>query len=295
MYIKSHSIPISPHGGRDRLRGGERTEPSAAGLWRSMDAGDDLALLKAGKATSVVLDTYSGTKDANGNPVGNAQIIYAAFGKTRRQRRRLDEHQFRPDVHPDDRRPGDPELQDADSALPKAVPINNDAASPNGTNGRIILAKPALVPATNPNALLENKLYEGWLYALVVNTNDTLNGLYVTKDFGANWTKVALTTRWPWAPTRGRADEQSHRRGRQHRREHDGPCRQPGERRPGADGRPVEPEYRLHRRNGPGQPDPGQHHDAARPVLVRPRHLQHQTKAAAPTRTGPPRPAPPRR
>ena len=29
---------------------------------------------------------------------------------------------------------------------------------------------------------------------MVVNTNDTLNGLYVTKDAGLNWTKVAITT-----------------------------------------------------------------------------------------------------
>ena len=37
-----------------------------------MDGGDTWTLLKAGQATSVVLDPYSGTKDANGNPIGNA-------------------------------------------------------------------------------------------------------------------------------------------------------------------------------------------------------------------------------
>ena len=178
---------------------------------------------------------------------------------------------------------GIPELQDADSAIPKAVPINNDAVSPNGTNGRIILGKPALVPATNSNSLLENQLYEGWLYALVVNTNDSLNGLYVTKDFGANWTKVSLTTPTRCGVATDTQGTPSNNPGATAVNivgNATGARRQPGERRPGADGRPVQPERRLHRRHGPGQPDPGQPHDAARPVLVRPRPLeqpeQHQ-------------------
>ena len=35
-------------------------------------------------------------------------------------------------------------------------------------------------------------LYAGWLYAAVLDPSGTFNGLYMTKDFGANWTKVRL-------------------------------------------------------------------------------------------------------
>jgi hypothetical protein len=56
-----------------------------------------------------------------------------------------------------------------------------------GNKGRIVLAK---VPLTgNP---VKDLLYSGWLYAAVANTNGSLNGLYVSKDFGQNWTRVQL-------------------------------------------------------------------------------------------------------
>src|SRR5262249_44028717 len=75
------------------------------------------------------------------------------------------------------------------------IGVNNNTATPSGrSQGRIVLAKPALVSASTPNAGFQNTLYEGWLYALVATTNDNLDGLYLTKDFGANWTKVSLTT-----------------------------------------------------------------------------------------------------
>ena len=110
-------------------------------------------------------------------------------------------------------------VQNTNSNPAATVPVTNDAVTPNGTNGRIILTKPDLIPSTNPNALIENQLYEGWLYALVVNTNDTINGLYVTKDAGLNWTKVAITTATtlqagvPGTPSNNAADT-----ARQHRR-----------------------------------------------------------------------------
>ena len=56
-------------------------------------------------------------------------------------------------------------------------------------HGTIVLAKPALARG----ALAEdNWAYQGWLYAAVENPNGTFNGLYVTKDDGANWTLVQL-------------------------------------------------------------------------------------------------------
>src|SRR5262249_28855082 len=35
-------------------------------------------------------------------------------------------------------------------------------------------------------------IQEGFLYAAVANVDGSLQGLYVTKDFGQNWTKIAL-------------------------------------------------------------------------------------------------------
>ena len=174
---------------------GPTASSAASGLWRSMDGGNTWTLLKAGQATSVALDLYSGTKDANGNPIGNATTLYVAYGNDPNGNDGVwMSTNFGQTFTLMSGNSGDPQLQNASVNPSQAVPVSNDAVSPNGTNGRIILTKPNLIPSTSPNALIENQLYEGWLYALVVNTGDTLNGLYVTKDFGANWTKVALTT-----------------------------------------------------------------------------------------------------
>src|SRR5262249_10953405 len=95
---------------------------------------------------------------------------------------------------------GDPLIQNADSTQPQPVPVTN-GLTPNGANARIVLARPAPVP-NQPLSSLENKLYQGWLFAAVsspatVNFNGVpqggqLIGLFVTKDFGQNWTQVQL-------------------------------------------------------------------------------------------------------
>ena len=64
--------------------------------------------------------------------------------------------------------------------------------SPNGVGGRITLA----VPDPNGNAV-EDAIYSGWLYAAVVTTSGGFDGLFVTKDFGENWTNVGLNTALP--------------------------------------------------------------------------------------------------
>ena len=175
---------------------GPTATSAASGLWRSMDGGNTWTLLKAGQATSVVLDLYSGTKDANGNPIGNATTLFVAFGNDPNGNDGVwMSTNFGQSFALMTRQPGDsraPECQRQPHHRRSPSPTMRSA--PNGTNGRIILTKPTLIPSTNSNALIENQLYEGWLYALVVNTNDTVNGLYVTKDVGANWTKVAITT-----------------------------------------------------------------------------------------------------
>src|SRR5262249_35758166 len=77
-----------------------------------------------------------------------------------------------------------------------AIPVGNTGINPGGANGRIVLAAPALTG--NP---LQDTLQEGWLYALVVTTGDHLQGLYMTKDFGLNWTKLRLAARRPTPTT----------------------------------------------------------------------------------------------
>src|SRR5262249_51220617 len=67
------------------------------------------------------------------------------------------------------------------------IPVKNDTVSPNGQGGRILLATPNL--SANP---LQNTFYQGWVYAAVVKTDGSLAGLYMTKDFGTNWTQIAL-------------------------------------------------------------------------------------------------------
>ena len=67
--------------------------------------------------------------------------------------------------------------------------------SPNagGPNGRIVLIVPRdRYPSPAPNAVTENLIYSGWLYA-AVETNDgsgDLKGIFMTKDNGQNWVQV---------------------------------------------------------------------------------------------------------
>ena len=84
---------------------------------------------------------------------------------------------------------------------PKQVPLAN---SPNpvgtGAGGRVTLAVPSPVPATDPNADVENLIYQSWLYAAVANPDGTLAGLFMTKDGGATWTEIQ-TPVYPLDPT----------------------------------------------------------------------------------------------
>jgi subtilisin-like proprotein convertase family protein len=71
--------------------------------------------------------------------------------------------------------------------------VGTDAPTddPMGAKGRIVLASPAFAQG-NP---LANNYYQSWVYAAVSEANGDFNGLYVTKDAGANWTKVRLFPR----------------------------------------------------------------------------------------------------
>ena len=174
----------------------------AGGIWRSLDTGETWGIFNAalghnvpnlaGQATDVLLDQTSGT----GAPNGNLQTVYAAIqgqGVFHSPNRGQNWSLMTGGI-------GDPLIQNADDPQPQPVSVTN-GLTPNGANARIVLARPAPVP-NQPLSSLENKLYQGWLFAAVaapatVNGNGvpqggTLVGLFVTKDFGQNWTQVQL-------------------------------------------------------------------------------------------------------
>jgi subtilisin-like proprotein convertase family protein len=169
------------------------------GIWRSDDSGRTWGLLnpatgartanRPGQATDVVLDPTSGTPSPT-NPTGNLQVVYGAF--------RGDGVYLSPNQgqvwNLMGGGVGNPLIQDADVNPPRPVPVNNLAVSPNGPKGRIVLAKPELVPSSQPNAPVQNLIYQGWLYAAVVTPNDHLDGVYLTKDNGQNWTRLRIPT-----------------------------------------------------------------------------------------------------
>jgi subtilisin-like proprotein convertase family protein len=174
----------------------------AGGIWRSLDSGTTWGIFNpslghnvpnlAGQATDVLLDQTSGTGAIN----GNLQTVYAAIqgqGIFRSPNRGQNWSSMTGGI-------GDPLIQNHDSPQPQPVPVTN-GLTPNGANARIVLARPAPVP-NQPLSSLENKLYQGFLFAAVsspatINFNGVpqggqLIGLFVTKDFGQNWTQVQL-------------------------------------------------------------------------------------------------------
>ena len=54
--------------------------------------------------------------------------------------------------------------------------------------GRIVLA----VPRRRPTITSKSEIYAGWLYAAVATASGGFDGLFMTKDFGENWTHIQL-------------------------------------------------------------------------------------------------------
>ena len=157
------------------------------GIWRSVDSGRTWGAVDPttgvrgpnlpGDATDVVLDPNSAT---GGN--GNLQTVYGAIEGVGVFGSNTQGQVWNPLLG----NIGDPLIQDSDTGNPIGVTAG---PTPNGGFGRIALVKPALTG--NP---AEDLNYEGWLYAGVIGTDSHFQGLYVTKDFGQNWTKIGIPT-----------------------------------------------------------------------------------------------------
>jgi len=150
------------------------------GVWRSLDTGKTWQPVRLGNATDVVL--AAGSRDAGGNldkmyaGFRGEGVFFSASARSAVTMVRLDGN---PGTHP--------LFRDLDFIPDQAIPVANATSTPTGVRGRILLTVPTLT--NNP---LQDTLYQGWLYALVVNTNGTMDALYLTKDFGQNWTRVRI-------------------------------------------------------------------------------------------------------
>jgi subtilisin-like proprotein convertase family protein len=150
-----------------------------AGLWRSLDGGNHWQNLAPGlTATDVLLDPASASSST-----GNIDIVYAAFqgvGVFTSSNRGQNLTEVFGTVGADNL------IQN--SLFAPALPLRvNNIKTPNGSFGRIVLAKPALTADA-----AQNILYQDWLYAAVENPDGTFNGLYITKDRGENWTQAQI-------------------------------------------------------------------------------------------------------
>jgi hypothetical protein len=89
---------------------------------------------------------------------------------------------------------GNPLIRNYDETkLPATTPIPVTVGlNPGGPKGRIVLATPALSGVTTSTNRITDLGLQGWLYALVATPGGRTDGLYVTKDFGQNWTRVRI-------------------------------------------------------------------------------------------------------
>ena len=160
------------------------------GLYRSIDSGNTWQLLSGGlidpntganaAATDIILDPNSKSVTT-----GNLDIVYAAFQGVGVF---ISNNQGQGLVEMVGQVASNPLIQGDAHFPPVVTKVGFGPATPNGgTDGRIVLAKPALTG----NAA-EDLLYQDWLYAAVENLDGSFNALYVTKDRGENWTRVQL-------------------------------------------------------------------------------------------------------
>lgn len=166
--------------------GAERAANRAGGIWRSIDSGKTWERVRPGQATDVVLAPQTPS-----DSTGNLQVVYAAF---------FGEGVF---ISPNQGSGwqlmtgtvGNPLIRDGDFSPSISIPVQAPAQTPNGAKGRISLAVP---DRTGDRAL--DTIYAGWVYAVVSTQAGGLDGVYLTKDFGQNWTHVRIPATRPRLP-----------------------------------------------------------------------------------------------
>jgi subtilisin-like proprotein convertase family protein len=163
------------------------------GVWRSENTGHTWQLLLSGNATSVVLDPNSGAvlnPDTDTQVQGNLQVVYAGFASSTSTQTAAGGVYISPNQ-------GN-YWTEMNGGVGNPLIVNGynnknvnpaTTASPNGAGGRIVLTVPA-----QTSSAVQNQIYSGWLYAAVSTSAGAFDGLYMTKDFGENWTQVGLTT-----------------------------------------------------------------------------------------------------
>ena len=185
----------TPGGGLDYIvymAVSDPANPAAAGVWRSNTSGRTWVRVQAGPATDVVLAPGSAASETNqGNTAGsgNLSILYAAFrgqgvfftsqAPDAGSLTQLGGGQGNGQIE---------DISDPSNTNPNVNPTPGTNTFPTGNLGRISLAVPALTGSP-----VQDSFYTGWVYAYVSGADgNSTNGLYMTKDFGANWTKVNL-------------------------------------------------------------------------------------------------------
>jgi subtilisin-like proprotein convertase family protein len=153
------------------------------GLYRSTDSGLTWQQVRAGNATDVTL-VPTGLKDTNGNLLQ----LWAAF-----QNDGIYSTSFATTATSLTIQSGGGGVNTrTNNGNP--LPVSANTISLAG-KGRVLIS--AVQPSTSNT--LGNSLYAGWLYAAVVSATGSLE-LYMTKDYGQNWTRAVLPISVPVAP-----------------------------------------------------------------------------------------------
>ena len=167
---------------------------TVGGIWESQNTGQSWVQVLTGNATSVVLNQDSGIvldPSTDTNVKGNLQIAYAAiYGQGIYMTTNQGQNWTLMNGGV-----GNPliinlRLGSNANVNPNVNNVNNP--NPNTTPGKVVLS----VPTPTGNAV-QDAIYEGFLYAAVATQAGGFYGLFVTKDFGENWTQVQTPTLAP--------------------------------------------------------------------------------------------------
>jgi subtilisin-like proprotein convertase family protein len=169
---------------------------SSGGVWRSSDTGKTWQLIEPGNATDIVLAAGSAGTGTGGTSK-NLQILYAGLiggpqGAGVYYTPTAPTATSNGGVGSMSRLTGgtqNPLFINISTSLNAPLLITNTVGVFPGSTavGRIALATPALT-----NSPLLNENYEGWLYAYVIAAAGDTSTLYMSKDFGRNWTLVQM-------------------------------------------------------------------------------------------------------